>query len=92
MKIYIISLIVGILAGLLYGVLQVRSPAPPVAALIGLLGMLIGEQMIPFGKQLVADSTLSAEKIATPIDIPDIQHPKIVAATKDINNDESLLK
>lgn len=89
MKIYIISLVVGILAGLLYGVLQVRSPAPPVAALIGLLGMLIGEQMIPFGKQLVDDS---AEKIATPIDIPDTQHPKIVAATKDINNDESLLK
>ena len=60
MKIYIISLVVGILAGLLYGVLQVRSPAPPVAALIGLLGMLIGEQMIPFGKQLVADNPFSA--------------------------------
>lgn len=92
MKIYIISLVVGILAGLLYGVLQVRSPAPPVAALIGLLGMLIGEQMIPFGKHLVADSTFSAEKIATPIDTPATQHPKIVLIAKDIKNDESLLK
>ena len=92
MKIYIISLVVGILAGLLYGVLQVRSPAPPVAALIGLLGMLIGEQMIPFGKHLVADSTFSAEKIATPIDTPATQHPKIVLIAKDIKNDELLLK
>ena len=92
MKIYIISLVVGILAGSLYGVLQVRSPAPPVAALIGLLGMLIGEQMIPFGKHLVADSTFSAEKIATPIDTPATQHPKIVLIAKDIKNDESLLK
>lgn len=92
MKIYIISLVVGILAGLLYGVLQVRSPAPPVAALIGLLGMLIGEQMIPFGKQLVADNPFSAEKIATPIDTPATRHPKIVSIAKDIKNDESLLK
>ncbi len=54
MKLYLISLAVGILAGLLYGVLNVRSPAPPVVALIGLLGMLIGEQMVPYGKQFVA--------------------------------------
>jgi XapX domain-containing protein len=40
---YLISLAVGILVGLLYHVLGVRSPAPPLVALLGLLGMVIGE-------------------------------------------------
>ncbi|CAM5215151.1 hypothetical protein CDEF62S_02361 [Castellaniella defragrans] len=53
MKMYILSLAVGLLAGVLYSVLNVRSPAPPLVALIGLLGMLIGEQAIPVGKQLL---------------------------------------
>jgi len=44
MKMYIVSLAVGLLVGLIYGFLNVRSPAPPVIALVGLLGMLIGEQ------------------------------------------------
>ncbi len=33
MKIYLISLAVGILVGVIYGLLNVRSPAPPVIAL-----------------------------------------------------------
>jgi XapX domain-containing protein len=53
-KLYIISLAVGLLVGLLYGVLQVRSPAPPAIALIGLLGMLLGEQIVPTVKRMVA--------------------------------------
>lgn len=63
MKLYIISLAVGMLAGILYGVLNVRSPAPPVAALIGLLGMLIGEQLIPYGKQLVTNQSFDAQQM-----------------------------
>lgn len=47
MKPYLISLGVGILAGLLYSVLGVRSPAPPVIALVGLFGILLGEQLVP---------------------------------------------
>ncbi|MDB5991086.1 MAG: transporter substrate-binding protein [Herbaspirillum sp.] len=47
MKLYLISLGVGILVGIIYALLQVRSPAPPVIALMGLLGMLIGEQIVP---------------------------------------------
>jgi XapX domain-containing protein len=43
-KPYLISLVVGLVVGLLYSMLGVRSPAPPAVALIGLLGMLIGEQ------------------------------------------------
>ena len=40
----LISLAAGVLIGLMYAVLKVRSPAPPALALIGLLGMLAGEQ------------------------------------------------
>ena len=31
--------------GVLYGLLRVKSPAPPIVALLGLLGMVIGEQV-----------------------------------------------
>lgn len=50
---YLISLGAGVLAGLLYGLINVRSPAPPAIALIGLLGMLIGEQIVPLAKRLL---------------------------------------
>ncbi|MFD1802221.1 DUF1427 family protein [Mixta tenebrionis] len=40
-----ISLAAGIVIGLLYALLKVRSPAPPAIALIGLLGMLSGEKL-----------------------------------------------
>ncbi|TSD89319.1 DUF1427 family protein [Mycobacterium sp. KBS0706] len=52
MKLYLVSLAVGILVGIIYAVLNVRSPAPPVVALIGLLGMLVGEQLPPILKSL----------------------------------------
>lgn len=52
MKIYLISLAVGVLVGVIYGVLNVRSPAPPVVALVGLLGILAGEQVPPLVKNL----------------------------------------
>lgn len=53
MRIYVVSLVVGLLVGVLYGTLGVRSPAPPVVALIGLFGMLIGERIPPLIKQTV---------------------------------------
>ena len=46
MKLHVISLSVGALVGVIYGLLQVKSPAPPVIALVGLLGMLGGEQAV----------------------------------------------
>jgi len=51
---YLISLAIGIAVGLLYGGLDFRSPAPPAVALVGLLGMQLGEKAWPLGKQLVA--------------------------------------
>jgi XapX domain-containing protein len=44
MKALLISLLVGLLVGVVYGVIRVKSPAPPIVALIGLLGMVLGEQ------------------------------------------------
>jgi XapX domain-containing protein len=45
MKAMLISFAVGLFVGLLYGVIRVKSPAPPIIALLGLLGMVIGEQI-----------------------------------------------
>jgi len=44
MKGILISFVVGLLVGIAYGLIQVKSPAPPIVALIGLLGMVLGEQ------------------------------------------------
>ena len=59
MKLYLLSLGAGLLVGVLYSLLNVRSPAPPVIALIGLLGILAGEQIVPIAKRLVSGQGLS---------------------------------
>jgi XapX domain-containing protein len=45
MKVLLISFSVGLFVGALYGVIRVKSPAPPIVALLGLLGMVLGEQL-----------------------------------------------
>jgi XapX domain-containing protein len=45
MKILFLSFIVGLGVGALYGLIRVKSPAPPIVALLGLLGMVLGEQL-----------------------------------------------
>ncbi|AWJ87069.1 XapX domain-containing protein (plasmid) [Azospirillum sp. TSH58] len=57
---YMLSLGAGILVGVLYALLGVRSPAPPTIALIGLLGMLVGEQAVPVVKRLIAGQPVLA--------------------------------
>ncbi len=54
MRTYLLSLAAGLLVGAVYGVINVRSPAPPVVALVGLLGILLGEQVVPTARQLLA--------------------------------------
>ncbi len=54
MKMYLLSLGAGLLVGAIYGLMNVRSPAPPVIALIGLMGILLGEQAVPLVKQVLA--------------------------------------
>lgn len=59
MKMYLLSLGAGIFVGIIYSLLNVRSPAPPLVALIGLLGILFGEQVIPVGKLLLTGSAFT---------------------------------
>ena len=60
MKPYLISICAGILVGVVYSLLHVRSPAPPLIALAGLLGILIGEQVLPVGRHLLSGTPLIA--------------------------------
>lgn len=59
MKMYLLSFGAGILVGVIYAVLNVRSPAPPVIALIGLLGILLGEQAVPLIKRVFSPEPVS---------------------------------
>ena len=45
MKVLFVSFVVGLGVGILYGLIRVKSPAPPIVALLGLLGMVLGEQL-----------------------------------------------
>lgn len=57
MKLYLFSLGAGVLVGLIYHLIGVRSPAPPLVALIGLLGILGGEQLVPVARQYFSAAT-----------------------------------
>ena len=63
MNTYVLSAAVGLLVGVIYGVLNVRSPAPPVIALVGLLGILAGEQIPPLVRQWLQRDTHQASWI-----------------------------
>ena len=45
MKVLFLSFVFGLAVGVLYGLIRVKSPAPPIVALLGLLGMVLGEQL-----------------------------------------------
>ncbi len=60
MKMYVLSLGAGVLVGIVYSLLNVRSPAPPLVALVGLLGILVGEQIVPVGRQMLAGHPIAA--------------------------------
>ena len=63
----LISLAAGVLIGLMYAVLKVRSPAPPALALIGLLGMLAGEQAM---RHLLSRDNPAGVQVT----VPHVQH------------------
>jgi XapX domain-containing protein len=60
MKVYLLSLGAGMLVGVIYSLLNVRSPAPPLVALVGLLGILAGEQIVPIAKQIITGQSVAA--------------------------------
>ena len=59
-KPYVISLAIGLIVGIAYALLNTRSPAPPVIALLGLLGMLIGESATSWAKSRMTLSAAAA--------------------------------
>jgi XapX domain-containing protein len=59
-RIYLLSLGAGLLVGLVYGLLGVRSPAPPLVALLGLLGILVGEQLAALGRRVARAEPVTA--------------------------------
>jgi XapX domain-containing protein len=60
MKPYLLSLAAGMLVGGIYALIGVKSPAPPTIALIGLLGILLGEQAVPVARKLLAGEPVLA--------------------------------
>jgi XapX domain-containing protein len=48
---YLVSLLMGLAVGGAYGLVQVRSPAPPLIALVGLFGMVIGQHAVDLAKR-----------------------------------------
>jgi XapX domain-containing protein len=64
MKPYVLSLALGLLVGVIYALFRVRSPAPPVIALVGLLGILLGEQIPPLIKSAKGEAGAAAGRKA----------------------------
>lgn len=60
-KPYALSLVIGLAVGALYALLNTRSPAPPIIALLGLLGMLLGETLVGWAKERVTAEAAAAE-------------------------------
>ena len=69
-----VSFVVGLGVGVIYGLLRVKSPAPPIIALLGLLGMVVGEQLGTWmqTKKLDVGRAASACLVGEPYDRP---HP-----------------
>ena len=62
---YLVSLLMGLAVGVAYGLVQVRSPAPPLIALVGLLGMVLGEQMATAARNHYAPPPHASAAIVT---------------------------
>ena len=60
---YLISFGAGLVVGLLYWLVRVHSPAPPLIALAGLLGMVIGEGAVPLFQAYLLHPTAQTEVI-----------------------------
>lgn len=68
---YVVSLLMGLAVGVAYGLVQVRSPAPPLIALVGLLGMVLGEQAVDMTKRHFAPPTqVSVQKVSDDVGTP----------------------
>ena len=76
---YLTSLLVGVGVGVVYALLDVRSPAPPLVALVGLLGIVVGEQGVPLVKAWVANRPVTPVSV---LPVPSAEQPGPVPAIR----------
>jgi XapX domain-containing protein len=82
---YLGSLLMGLAVGVAYGVLQIRSPAPPLIALVDLLGMVLGEQAIDMAKRhFVPPTHASIREVTDDVQTPprNPQRPQFAATNE----------
>ena len=92
MKLYAVSLAAGLLVGVIYGLLNVRSPAPPVIALVGLLGILLGEQLVPLAKRMLSGEPVTVSWAAKQCGdhvFAEMPHPAKVAGQSESTKDKA---
>lgn len=94
MKLYLLSLGAGVLVGVIYYLIGVRSPAPPLIALVGLLGILAGEQLVPVSKQYFSGAIHSkvaraSDRATTPSGTFQHYISRATAARKIAGNEEN---
>jgi XapX domain-containing protein len=83
MKVLIVSFAVGMFVGVLYGVIKVKSPAPPIVALLGLLGMVLGEQL---GGWIIAKKVSVAHAASVCLVAKNWDHPSNAQSPLSIQN------
>ena len=66
---YLVSLLMGLAVGVAYGLVQVHSPAPPLVALVGLLGMVLGEQAVDMAKHHLTPPPAETSIRQAPVDV-----------------------
>ena len=71
---WLLSLLVGVGVGVIYGLLGIRSPAPPMIALLGLLGMLGGEYGMTLIRRNFEQPPASVVQRALPSAAKDASH------------------
>jgi XapX domain-containing protein len=64
---YLVSLLMSLAVGVAYGLIQVRSLAPPLIALVGLLGTVLREQAVDVARHHLVRPT----QISTTRHLPD---------------------
>ena len=83
---YVYSLVSGLLFGIGYGLLGLKSPAPPLIALAGLLGMLGGDQLVSQLKDHLASrnqpSSISAPDAPGSTGSPNVAAPDVAKSDK----------
>jgi XapX domain-containing protein len=67
---YLISLAAGFVVGLLYCLVRVQSPAPPLIALAGLLGIVLGEHTIPVVRAHLFPDSVQVQQVETSVGAP----------------------